>query len=273
MGRPPLGVDPGTNLLSSPPRTLLKLNCCSSDATSFRHAAAPLSLPDSPGAARQGWAAAAATLRSWERTAIVTQTDTYLHAECATKTFGWIDDLELHLREGGSGGGGGAPAPSIIAIRSASRSGLLDFGENRRRVEVLRAQLLARGVLAPPDARAAAGFQLSELPILLAMFSSIVGYAMVLPLLPALLDAESLGPTLYGAVNSLGNFVALVAATALGRLSDLHGRRPALLVCAVAGGAGTILLGMRLVLPEAAGRTAQILAVLGVIMRRIDRCG
>ena len=110
-----------------------------------------------------------------------------------------------------------------------------------------------------------------QLPTLVAMFASILGYAMVLPLLPQLLDADSLGPTLYGAVNSLGNFVALIAATWLGRLSDTHGRRPALLACASAGALGTVLLGMRLVLPAAAASTAQLLAVLGVIMRRVDR--
>ena len=205
-----------------------------------------------------------ATLRSWERTVIVAKSSDYARAECSTKAFRWVDDLELHLRVSNSKDG-----HSCIAIRSASRQGWWDFGENRRRVEVLRAQLLARGVLAMPSHPK--NFDMNELPVLAAMFSSIVGYAMVLPLLPMLLDAESLGATRYGAVNSLGNFVALVAATGLGWLSDLHGRRPAVLVCAVVGAAGTVLIGSRLLLPVGAAGIGQVLAVLGLILRRVDR--
>ena len=70
------------------------------------------------------------------RTTIVTESADYLHAECASAFFGFVDDLELHLR----------PAQNAIAVRSAARLGRSDFGVNRKRVERLRAQLKAQGV-------------------------------------------------------------------------------------------------------------------------------
>jgi uncharacterized protein (DUF1499 family) len=52
--------------------------------------------------------------------------------------FGFIDDLELHLRS----------AEGLIAVRSASRLGYSDLGVNRRRIEDLRALLIKRGIVA-----------------------------------------------------------------------------------------------------------------------------
>ncbi len=71
------------------------------------------------------------------RARIVEETEDYLHAECRSALFGFVDDLELQLR----------PSESIIAVRSASRLGYSDFGVNRRRVEALRESLAGRGVL------------------------------------------------------------------------------------------------------------------------------
>jgi uncharacterized protein (DUF1499 family) len=71
------------------------------------------------------------------RTEIASQTDTYLHVECRSLVFRFVDDLELELR----------PGDGIIAVRSASRKGHSDFGVNRRRVEDLRERLRSRGVV------------------------------------------------------------------------------------------------------------------------------
>ncbi len=71
------------------------------------------------------------------RTRIVTETDDYLHAECRSAFFGFVDDLELHLR----------PTQGIIALRSAARLGHSDFGVNRKRVENLRLLLRNQGVI------------------------------------------------------------------------------------------------------------------------------
>ena len=52
----------------------------------------------------------------------------YLHAECRSLIFRFVDDIEFYF-----------PAESsIIHVKSASRSGYTDFGANRRRVERLR---------------------------------------------------------------------------------------------------------------------------------------
>ncbi|MDP2172040.1 MAG: DUF1499 domain-containing protein, partial [Rhodocyclaceae bacterium] len=71
------------------------------------------------------------------RTAIVTEQEDYLHAECRSAVLGFVDDLELHLR----------PGTTVVAVRSASRLGHSDFGVNRGRVEDLRAALIKRGIV------------------------------------------------------------------------------------------------------------------------------
>ena len=71
------------------------------------------------------------------RTKIISSTDDYLHAECSSAVFGFVDDLELHLR----------PAENLIAVRSASRLGHSDFGVNRKRVEQLRSLLIKERVV------------------------------------------------------------------------------------------------------------------------------
>lgn len=74
------------------------------------------------------------------RMTIITQDQDYLHAECRSAVFGFVDDLELHLR----------PDTKIIAVRSAARLGYSDFGVNHKRVEELRFNLRSRGAIEPP---------------------------------------------------------------------------------------------------------------------------
>ena len=61
----------------------------------------------------------------------------YLHAECQSALMGFVDDLELHAQ----------PDAGRIDVRSASRLGYGDLGVNRRRVETLRANLRAQGLV------------------------------------------------------------------------------------------------------------------------------
>jgi len=61
---------------------------------------------------------------------ITTRRDDYISATFMSKTFKFVDDVEL--RDGGKDG---------IHIRSASRVGYSDQGANRRRVKALRAKL------------------------------------------------------------------------------------------------------------------------------------
>jgi uncharacterized protein (DUF1499 family) len=85
----------------------------------------------------QAWPAARAAVLSLPRTQIVAESANYLHAECSSAVFGFVDDLELHLR----------PKSGLIAVRSASRLGYRDFGVNRKRIEKLRAVLAAHGIV------------------------------------------------------------------------------------------------------------------------------
>ena len=77
------------------------------------------------------WQTAKTLVSTLPRTQIIHQTTDYLHAECSSAIFGFVDDLELHYRA----------SNQTIAVRSASRLGSSDFGVNRKRVEDLRQQL------------------------------------------------------------------------------------------------------------------------------------
>lgn len=124
-----LGVK-GGRLAACPPTP----NCVSSDAADAAHAVEPLRLR---AATAESWSAVRAVIESLPRVKIITSTHDYLHAECSSVVFGFVDDLELNLRAG----------ENLITVRSAARLGYSDFGVNRRRVEKLRGILAQRGVL------------------------------------------------------------------------------------------------------------------------------
>ena len=109
-------------------------NCVSSDARDDAHRVAPFELAVAPA---EAWRAVREVLSELPRTRIAEETADYLHAECRSALFGFVDDLELQLR----------PGEGAIAVRSASRLGHSDLGVNRSRVEKLRASLASRGVL------------------------------------------------------------------------------------------------------------------------------
>jgi uncharacterized protein (DUF1499 family) len=115
-------------------------NCMSSDALDPSHRVAPFEFRGPPA---EAWQAARDAVAALPRTQIVSDTGSYLHAECTSRLFGFVDDLELHLR----------PDRSLIAVRSASREGYTDLGVNRRRLAQLRSELQRRGIV-PPWSRA-----------------------------------------------------------------------------------------------------------------------
>jgi uncharacterized protein (DUF1499 family) len=127
--RPTNGVKDG-RLAQCPP----SFNCVSSDASEAAHrvGAFELALP-----AAEAWRIAHAVIAGVPRTKLMTETDDYLYAACSSAFFGFVDDLELHLR----------PSQNLIAARSASRLGHSDFGVNRKRIEHLRGLLRERGAL------------------------------------------------------------------------------------------------------------------------------
>jgi uncharacterized protein (DUF1499 family) len=104
----------------------------SSDAADDAHAVAPYRLVVPPGGA---WRALRIAIERLPRTKIISATDDYIHVECSSLVFGFVDDLEAHLR----------PADNLIAVRSAARLGYSDFGVNRKRVERLRSLLAEQG--------------------------------------------------------------------------------------------------------------------------------
>lgn len=109
-------------------------NCVSSDATDAPHRVEPFEiiLP-----VHTAWRLAREAVNSLPRTKITQATENYLHAECTSAVFRFVDDLELELRTD----------KGVIAVRSASRTGYSDFGVNRRRVERLREALRSRGAV------------------------------------------------------------------------------------------------------------------------------
>jgi len=109
-------------------------NCVCSDAADEPHRVHPYTLKAKPAAA---WQALKNALLELPRTRVVLDTGDYLHAECKSAIFRFIDDLEFQLR----------PGQGVIAVRSASRLGYSDLGVNRRRIEKLRSTLRARGIL------------------------------------------------------------------------------------------------------------------------------
>ncbi|MCK9637705.1 MAG: DUF1499 domain-containing protein [Methylobacter tundripaludum] len=103
-------------------------NCVSSQAADEGHFIAPFKIT---GNVEEAWAELKKALTGQSRTVITSETGGTLHAEATSLVFRFVDDIDAILdAEAG-----------LIHIRSASRVGYGDFGVNRKRVEMLRAQL------------------------------------------------------------------------------------------------------------------------------------
>ena len=110
-------------------------NCVCSEATDPGHSIEPIRVIGPPEVAFQK---ARDVISGWKRCSVVRFDRDFLHAECKSAIFRFVDDLELNLQ----------PADQEIAVRSASRVGHSDFGVNRRRVERLRDALIQAGLAA-----------------------------------------------------------------------------------------------------------------------------
>jgi len=101
-----------------------KPNCVSSQAEDARHSISPLAVKKS-----SDWPKSVIDVLSSVRGITVTDVnDDYIHAECRSLIFRFVDDLELLWDS----------RKSICQVRSASRVGHSDLGVNRRRVEKIR---------------------------------------------------------------------------------------------------------------------------------------
>ena len=100
-------------------------NCVSTQANDAEHRMEPIRFARSPDEAMQRMIDLAAKM---PRTNILTVEDTYLHVECRSTFFRFVDDVEFLID----------PKEQLIHFRSASRVGYSDLGVNRRRMEQIR---------------------------------------------------------------------------------------------------------------------------------------
>jgi len=100
-------------------------NCVSSLEQDEPHRIAPLPFA---GSVADAMARLAGIVRELPRTTIVAAEGTYLHAECRSAFFRFVDDLEFLADD----------AAKVVHVRSAARLGSSDLGVNRRRVEEIR---------------------------------------------------------------------------------------------------------------------------------------
>ena len=107
-------------------------NCVSTQADDAGHRIEPIRFTGSAADARTRLKQAIAAL---PRATIVTQTEDYLHVECTSLLFRFVDDVEFWIDE----------ASEMIHFRSASRVGHGDLGVNRARMETIRTAFQAQG--------------------------------------------------------------------------------------------------------------------------------
>jgi len=81
------------------------------------------------------------------------------------------------------------------------------------------------------------------LAIFLIVFIDMLGFSLILPLLPFYATSYGAGPTLVGLLTASYAAAQLIGAPVLGRLSDRFGRRPILIVSIAGTLAGFLLLG------------------------------
>ena len=110
-------------------------NCVSSLAPDAAHRIEPF---HPRGNADDPLAAVREIVIAWPGARVVEEATGYLHMECRSRLFRFVDDLELAREE----------TTGTIHVRSAARIGYTDFGVNRRRVERLRRRLRTAGAIA-----------------------------------------------------------------------------------------------------------------------------
>ena len=101
-------------------------NCVSTQSQDPRHQIDPIPYTTSPAEAK---AALLHIIRSMERSKIITDDPTYVHAEFRTQGIGYVDDVELYFDQ----------EAQVIHFRSSARLPYWDWGVNRKRMEEIRA--------------------------------------------------------------------------------------------------------------------------------------
>jgi uncharacterized protein (DUF1499 family) len=107
-------------------------NCVSTQAEDPGHHIDPIPFTGSAADAR---ALLNKALTSLPRTQVITETEDYLHVECTSLIFRFVDDVEFWI-----------DVPNqLIHFRSASRVGRSDLGVNRARMETVRQKMRDEG--------------------------------------------------------------------------------------------------------------------------------
>ncbi|MBK8799347.1 MAG: MFS transporter, partial [Anaerolineales bacterium] len=91
------------------------------------------------------------------------------------------------------------------------------------------------------------------LTIFLIVFVDLLGFSLILPLLPYYAEQYGASEVTVGLLTASYAAAQLVGAPLLGRLSDQHGRRPILLISIAGTAFGFLLLGMAEVLGQSIG--------------------
>jgi len=100
-------------------------NCVSTQATDEGHAIAPIRYRKARAEAKEALKQA---IRWLSRVALVEEDESYLHYECTSLLFRFVDDVEFVFDD----------ATKTLHFRSASRTGYGDLGVNRKRMEEIR---------------------------------------------------------------------------------------------------------------------------------------
>lgn len=125
-GKRPTGLGAPKGKLRPPPTTPNGVSSQADPKTDPDHYVEPLAFKGKP---KEAWTRLMQQLRTMPRVTIVREAGTYVHAECASRLLGFVDDLECVLDR----------AAGVIHVRSAARLGRRDFGVNRARIDALRA--------------------------------------------------------------------------------------------------------------------------------------
>ena len=103
-------------------------NCVSTEATRASQRVPTVPFTDAPAAALSR---AKAALLAEARTTLTIEREGYLHAECRSLVFRFVDDVDIVVD----------PVAHVYRFRSASRVGRSDLGVNRKRIARISARL------------------------------------------------------------------------------------------------------------------------------------
>ncbi len=84
----------------------------------------------------------------------------------------------------------------------------------------------------------------SLLTIFLVVFIDLLGFGIILPLLPYIAEKYSAGPLQIGLLTASYSFFQLISSPILGRLSDRYGRKKLLIISQLGSAVGYLILGL-----------------------------